>query len=86
MRATVWSGGEISKRMNEIIELICAPKRKLCQLASHIIRIHFGEPLGYCAIRAKQWSHLLCVSLIIVFQDRNLRIIGWGNFVERLTF
>ena len=82
----VWFGCEMSRRMNEIIEFIYATKRKLCELVSDIIPIIFGDPLRCCAIRAKHWSHLLCVSLIIVLQDRNLRIIGWGNFVERLTF
>ena len=47
---------------------------------------YFGDPLRYRAIRAKHWSHLLCISLIIVFRGRNLRYIGWGNFVLRLTF
>ena len=86
MRTTVWFGGEISRRNNEVIELIYVPKRKLCQVASHIIHIYFGDPLRYRATKPKRCSHLVWISLIIVLRDRNLRIIGWGNFVIIFTF
>ena len=80
MRATPWFGGEISRRNNEVIEIISVPKRKLCQVASHIIHVYFGDPLRYRATKPKRCSHLVWISLILVLRDRNLRIIGWGQF------
>ena len=86
MRATLWFGGAISKRITEI---------NMDNVTSNLTQFSFRNidefnnfvilP-RYLAAKPKHCSHLLWSSLILVFRDRNLRIIGWGNFVIIFTF